>query len=240
MRLLVTRPEPDALALKARLESLGHEATVAPMLTVSFENCEAIDLAEVHALIATSRNGLRALKAQGAHRIAKQLPIYVVGQATGREAQALGFSEIIVGGGSVASLVPEIVATADPQNDVLMHLAGDEVAGQIGRELELHGFRVMQRIVYCMVPTAAFTPDVEEQIETGEVEGVLLLSPRTARIYAELIGSHGLDKAAKRLNHYCLSRAVAQQLAPLAPVRIELAAAPTLDALLALLEADPS
>jgi uroporphyrinogen-III synthase len=236
MRLLVTRPEPDALVLKARLESLGHEATVAPMLTVSFENVEAVDLSEVQALIATSRNGLKALKAQRAHRIAAQLPIYVVGQATAREAKAMGFSEIIVGGGTVASLLPEIVATADPQSDVLMHLAGDEVAGQIGSELELHGFRVMQPVVYRMVPTAAFTPDVEEQIETGEVDGVLLFSPRTASIYADLILSHGLEKATKRLNHYCLSRAVAQRLAPLAPVRIELAATPNLDAMLDLLD----
>ena len=235
MRLLVTRPEPDALALKARLESMGHEATVAPMLTVSFENIDPIDLSEVHALIATSRNGLKALKAQGAHRIAAQLPLFAVGEATAREARALGFTEIITGGGSVGSLVPEIIAAADPQSDVLMHLAGDEVAGNLSRELELHGFRVMQPIVYRMLPTKAFTPDIEEQIETGEIDGVLLLSPRTAAIYAELIGHHGLDKAAKRLSHYCLSRAVAQRLAALAPVRIELAPRPELAALLDLL-----
>jgi uroporphyrinogen-III synthase len=236
MRLLVTRPEPDALTLKARLEELGHEATVAPMLTVSFENADPIDLSEVHAVIATSRNGLKALKAQGAHRIAASLPIYVVGHATAREAQSLGFTEIIVGGGTVSSLIPEIVGSADPHTDVLLHLAGDEVAGELVRELELHGFRVMQPIVYRMVPTTAFTPDVEEQIETGEVEGVLLFSPRTAAIYTDLIVQHGLIKASQRLNHYCLSRAVAQRLAPIAPVRIELAETPTLDAMLSLLE----
>lgn len=236
MRLLVTRPEPDALALKARLEEMGHEATVAPMLTVSFENTEDIDLSEVQALVATSRNGLKALKTQNVQRAASQLPIFVVGQATARDARALGFKQIIVGGGSVASLIPEIVATADPQSDVLMHLAGDEVAGDLARELELHGFRVMQPVVYRMIPTAAFTPDVEDQIDTGEVEGVLLFSPRTAAIYADLIAQHGLVNASRRLNHYCLSRAVAQRLAPLAPVRIELAETPDLDAILSLLE----
>lgn len=236
MRLLVTRPEPDALALKARLEEMGHEATVAPMLSVSYQNADPIDLAEVHALIATSRNGLKALKAQGAHRIASQLPIFVVGQATAREARALGFGDIVVGSGTVASLVPEIVGSADPQSDVLMHLAGDEVASDIAGELEMHGFRVMQPVVYRMAPATAFTPDVEEQIETGEVEGVLLFSPRTAAIYADLIVQHGLVKASRRLNHYCLSRAVAQRLAPLAPVRIELAETPDLDAILSLLE----
>lgn len=236
MRLLVTRPEPDALALKARLERMGHEASVAPLLTVSYANAEPIDLTEVHALIATSRNGLKALKAQGIHRAAAQMPIFVVGDATARDAQALGFQTIIVGGGTVASLVPEIVATADPQFDVLMHLAGDELAGQLATELELHGFRLMQPVVYRMQPTMAFTPDVEEQLETGEIDGVLLMSPRTAAVYADLIAGHGLEKSTKRLNHYCLSRAVAQRLAPLAPVRIELARAPNLNALLDLLE----
>lgn len=236
MRLLVTRPEPDALILKSRLESLGHEATVAPMLTVTFEGADTIDVSEVHALIATSRNALKALKAQAVHRIAAQLPIYVVGQATALEARAMGFRRIIVGSGTVASLLLEIVATADPQSDVLMHLAGDEVAGNLAGELELHGFRVMQPVVYRMLPTAAFTPDIEDQIETGEVDGVLLFSPRTASVYADLISGHGLEKASRRLNHYCLSNAVAQRLAPLAPVRIEIPSRPALEPLLELLD----
>ena len=119
MRVLVTRPEPDALKLKGLLEARGHEASVEPLMRTAFLPFDPDGLDGVTTIIATSRNGLKGLKAQGAHRIAAQLPIYVVGRATAREAQALGFTEIIVGGGTVASLVPEIVATADPQNDVL-------------------------------------------------------------------------------------------------------------------------
>ena len=66
MRLLVTRPEPDALKLRAALEERGHEATVEPLLQVSFDDADPIDLDGVQALIATSRNGLRALKSHPA------------------------------------------------------------------------------------------------------------------------------------------------------------------------------
>ena len=235
MRLLVTRPEPDALLLKARLETLGHEATVAPLLTTSFENCDDIDLSEVQSLIATSRNGLRALKVQNAHKIAALLPLYAVGQATAKDAKALGFTEIITGGGTVASLVPAIVASADPQSDVLLHLAGDEVGNQLSAELELHGFRLLQPIVYRMIAATGFDADIIEQIATGEIEGVLLFSPRTASIYAKLISQHNLTVTAQRLTHYCLSDAVAARLAALAPIRTETAELPTLDAMLAML-----
>ena len=49
MRLLVTRPEPDALKLRAVLEERGHEATVEPLLTVSFDDTDPIDLEGVQA-----------------------------------------------------------------------------------------------------------------------------------------------------------------------------------------------
>ena len=236
MRLLVTRPEPDALLLKARLEAMGHQAAVAPLLTVSFEDAEEFDLSEVQALIATSRNGLRALKAQNAHKIAALLPLYAVGRATANDAAALGFTEIVTGGGTVASLVPEIVASADPHAGVLLHLAGDELAGNLVDDLEQHGFRLLQPIVYRMVPAATFDDAIASQISASELDGVLLFSPRTAAIYASLIAHHDLASAIANLTHYCLSAAVARRLAPLGAIRIKTAATPTLDGMLDLLQ----
>ena len=86
MRLLVTRPEPDALKLRAALEEHGHEATVEPLLSVSFADADAIDLDGVQALIATSRNALRALKSHPLRGEARKLPLFAVGRATAAEA----------------------------------------------------------------------------------------------------------------------------------------------------------
>ena len=44
MRLLVTRPEPDATALKARLIAQGHEVLVEPLLNVSLDDADPIEL----------------------------------------------------------------------------------------------------------------------------------------------------------------------------------------------------
>ena len=235
MRYLITRPEPDALKLKAALEAIEHEATVEPLLTTTFDDPEEIDLAEVQAIIATSRNGLRALKQQGAHRIASALPVFAVGKATANEARTLGFELIVTGAGTASDLVPQIVSACDPQAGFLLHLRGDEVAANLRAELEAHGFRLLEPIVYHMVPATEFTPDTFEQIASGEIDGVLLFSPRTARIYVDLIERHRLTAAARRLTHVCLSAAVAAPLKKLGPTRIEVADKPTLNAILELL-----
>lgn len=236
MRIVVTRPEPDALKLAARIEALDHETTIAPLMAVDFDDADIVDLSEAQALIATSKNGLRGLKAQGAHRIASKLPLFTVGPGTANEGRRLGFELILAGKGGARDLVPEIVANVDPHAGMLVHLAGDMLAFDLASELEMHGFRVAQPVVYRMQPAMALPDDLVEQIRTGEAEAVLLLSPRTADIWVRLIGRHALAPMARRMLHLCLSPAVARRLAPLGAVRIETAAAPTLDDVLALIE----
>jgi uroporphyrinogen-III synthase len=238
MRLLVTRPEPDALRLKAALEERGHEATVDPLLTLSFEDTEDVDLAGVQAMVATSRNGLRALKAQPAAIEARTLPLFAVGKATAAEARAIGFQTVVTGAGTAHELVTHIVAVLDPALGLLLHLGGDAAAVDLRRELEPHGFRVVQPIVYRMVPATVFSEDTIEQLALGEIDGIILMSPRTASIYTTLVRKHGLTRSVCELPHFCLSAAIARPLAPLRCRRIEVAEQPKLQELLALIDGD--
>lgn len=235
MRILITRPEPDATKLAKRLETLDHEATIEPLMSVSFDDADPVDLSEAQAVIATSRNGLAGLEAQGAHKIARALPLFAVGKATARTARDLGFELIVTGAGTVHDLVPQIVATCDPQAGFLVYLAGDVTSANLQAELEPHGFRIDAPVVYRMQAAESFTDDTFEQIATGEIDGVLLFSPRTADIYVRLVKKHRVTAPAARMTHYCLSDAVARRLAPLGKIRIETASAPNLDAMLSLL-----
>lgn len=235
MRLLVTRPEPDALKLGAALEEMGHEATVEPLLSVSFDAGQPIDLDGAQALIATSRNALRALKVDTALARARTLPLFAVGNATAAEARALGFETVVTGAGTAAELVAHLVSTLDPAGGLLVHLAGDRLATDLKGELEAHGFRVVQPIVYRMLPARAFSRDTVEQLVTGEIEGIILMSPRTAAVYAALVRKHGLAATIRPLPHFCLSAAVARRLEPLGTIRTQIAETPRLEEVLALI-----
>ncbi len=58
MRLLVTRPEPDASREADKLAARGHEAVLAPLLVIEFVADVALPLEGAQALIVTSRNAL--------------------------------------------------------------------------------------------------------------------------------------------------------------------------------------
>jgi len=236
MRLLVTRPEPDALKLQAVLENMGHEATVEPLLQVHFESTDTIELDGVQALIATSRNGLRALRGTAILARARTLPLFTVGKATAAEARALGFEMVVTGAGTARKLVAQIVSVVDPAAGLMAHLAGDTLAVDLKRELEPHGFRVVEFLVYRMQAASSLAPEVVEQLAMGEIDGVILLSPRTASVYARLVREHGLVDCVRSLPHFCLSAAVARRLEPLGLQEVLSADRPRLEEVLALID----
>lgn len=236
MHIFVTRPEPGALHLKAKLEALGHSTFVEPLMKLDLEGFEPIDLEGVTALIATSQNALLALQRSPARAQARELTIFTVGAATAREARRVGFGRVIAGPGTAADLVPIIASTLDPADESLLHLAGEELAADLAGDLGALGFQVRSVPVYRMSALARLSESCREQIGDGSIEAVLLMSPRTAAIYAALLKRDRLQGSAKGLIHMCLSQAVARQLQPLGEVPVQIADEPTLEELLALIE----
>jgi uroporphyrinogen-III synthase len=237
MHLLITRPEADAVKLRATLADRGHQASIEPLLHVAFVAGNAIDLSGVQALIATSRNALRALNGHPLLAAARQIPLFAVGRATAAEARGLGFALVMTGAGTAQQLLTHIVAVADPAAGLLLQLAGDAEAIDLKGELESHGFRTVRHIVYRMHASVALSAETLELLALGDVDGVILMSPRTAEIYAALMRKAGLAGAARRLLHFCLSEATAKRLAPLGAVTVAVADRPRLEEVLALIDA---
>jgi uroporphyrinogen-III synthase len=237
MRLLVTRPEPDASREAEMLTARGHQPVLAPLLTIAFDRTAPLELEGAQALIATSRNALRALAAHPALGAALKLPLLTVGDATAGEAQAHGFADVTIGPGTGAKLAKLIAREFEPNRGALVHVSGETIAFDLKSALEAEGFTVRRFVLYRAVPVPALPAEALSLLEAGELDGVMLMSPRTAKTFAELAVSHGLVTHAHGLVCYCLSEAVAEAVRPLGG-KIRVAARPREEDILALVDSE--
>jgi uroporphyrinogen-III synthase len=225
MRILVTRPEPDAAELRVALEARGHEVSLEPLLTVEALPIDPSDLEGAGAVIATSRNGLRALDGQALARATK-LPLFCVGPATAELATKLGFRHIIEGPGAASDLIPLIIESKLRETGKFVHLSGEEVAFDLSTALAERGVAVRRLIVYRAKAATALKPQMMRAVTEGSLDAVILMSPRTAAIFAELVDKAGLREAARKLAYVCLSANVADALKGLDPARVNIAVRP--------------
>lgn len=234
MRLLVTRPEPDATRLAETLRAHGHTPVVAPLMHIGMRGT-APDLSGVQGLLFTSANGVRAL----VHHLGALSPLAAlcVGEATGEAARAAGARKVIVSGGDAAALAATVRGACDPAAGALVHVAGTHRAGDLQGALEAAGFRVRRAVLYEAVAVDALPEAARAALAAGTLDGVLLYSPRTARLYGALVTRAGLADSVCRVAAYCLSPAVAAALKESgAPVgKVHVAPRPETAALLGLL-----
>ncbi len=160
-----------------------------------------------------------------------------MGEATARAARELGFAEVTQGPGTGAGLAELIKAEARPAHGALVHLAGETLAFDLKSLLEAQGFSVRQPVLYKAIPATALPASALSLIKDGTLDGVILMSPRTAKTFADLLARHGLVTQGKRLVCYCISKAVAEVLSPLG-FRVRVASQPREEDVLALLDAE--
>jgi uroporphyrinogen-III synthase len=232
VRLLLTRPREDSEPLAARLAEMGHEALIEPLLIVRALENVAIDVAGVQAILLTSANGARALADRPVDRA---IPVLAVGDATAAAARAVGFTDIVSAGGRAEDLATLAATRLRAGNGPVLHVTGRHVAGDLAGRLEAAGFVMRRAVLYQAEAVPAFSESCKSALKSGSLDGALLFSPRTARIFAGLIVAEALDTASGRLDIYALSQAVADAVNGPAWRRILVAARPTQEDLLDLL-----
>jgi uroporphyrinogen-III synthase len=229
LHILITRPIAEAQALARMLEARAHVASIEPLLTIE-PLPVALDSDGVQAIAVTSANAAPALAA------ASHLPVFAVGAASADAARAAGCVRVESAGGDAAGLARLIVASCRPEDGAILHVCGTEVREGLAEALREAGFQVLRQAVYRARAAQAFAAPTRTALREG-IDAVLLFSPRTALIFAELIGRHGLEPCLRATDACCLSAAVAEACRKLAWRRVRIAARPDQDALVELLEA---
>lgn len=222
VRLLVTRPEPDASETATRLRALDIDAVVDPLL-FSRTLTTTLPAADGFAALAiTSANALRALDERGGISRLQALPVYAVGDRTAAAARAYGFARVVSAEGNLDDLVT-LLAHAGVDGPVLYPTARQQ-AGDLARALAPHGVMVITAAIYEMRPAERLTA------ELADCDGALFYSRRTAETFTRLAPATGRE----RPGILCLSEAVAEPLLAAHFVRVSLADHPSEEAMMAL------
>jgi uroporphyrinogen-III synthase len=229
VRMLVTRPEPDASETAGKLSALGIEPMLEPLLRYEILATSIPEPAGFAAILMTSTNALRALHDRGAIAVYRHLRAYVVGDRTAEAAKALGFADVVSARGNIDDLVALVAAAG--LNGPVFYPASRERAGNLGKALARHGIMVITSEIYGMAQPLALSPEVRAALDAGQLDAALFFSRRTAEAFVEL--STGIA-ARSSLSMLCISEAVAAPLLKSHFGRVNLADYPSEEAMLSL------
>jgi uroporphyrinogen-III synthase len=237
MRLIVTRPEPDATRTARALIRLGHEAILCPMLDIATDPGVPIPSRPYQAVAVTSSNAVRALAGRTDAAVSRDLPLFAVGDQTALEAKRAGFPNARSAGGAVDDLIEHLSGGLSPENGPILHAAGEAQAGDLAGRLKAQAFDVVTAIVYRAEPRPELSGVARDALRAGAVDGVLLYSKRSAEAFANALRAARLTPLAQSVTVFSLSEAASGPIAEITTGATAIAEEPNQISLFALIEA---
>jgi uroporphyrinogen-III synthase len=236
MRLLLTRPEPDAERTALTLRARGHTVLAAPLLQI-----EPIEVAlgnrPCAALLMTSASAARIIAVHPDLPRLLSRPVFAVGAHTAATARNAGFADVISANGDASDLARLVARRFAGSGVTLLYLRGRHIAGDLAGTLARDGLDVESLAIYEANPVRRFSAQAEGALRAGAVDGVLYFSRRTTQTYLACADALGGRQWALRPAHYCLSAQVAAPLVDAGAALVHSAARPDEAALINLLDA---
>ena len=229
--LLLTRPKAQSCALVQDIETeFPDKATclISPLMAI-VPTGEVPDIAKFQAVLFTSVNGVQAFIDLGGTTNRK---CFCVGARTMQVAQAAGL-DAISANGAAAELIALVSKGLNPNDGPLLHIRGEHAAGDIAANLTALGFTVEQTVLYRQENCDLFQA-TQQALARGEVQGLPLYSPLTARRFAEVLAKNP-DWPTQNLTALCISQNVAAEVENLLLGRVEIATKPNGAEMLALI-----
>jgi uroporphyrinogen-III synthase len=226
MLLWVTRSSPFNLRTTRGLAGIGHRSITAPVLWIRPTGLLP-PATEPTAIAFTSGHAISLHAPQEKWR---SLPVFTVGAHSAALARNCGYSDVRSADGNVSDLRDLILGSVSRFGHVL-HVGACEPAGDLVRDLQDDGLSAELSIVYESIEATA------EQLKSvsislPHVDGIIVHSPRGAKVAAELV-----RQARWQGQVFALSGACAEPFERMPGIAIETAPAPTEGALIDMIQA---
>jgi uroporphyrinogen-III synthase len=229
--ILITRPEPGASDTAGRVSALGLRPIVAPLLEIRLMPIRVPVQRRIAAVVLASGNAVDALSALG-----RCVPVLTVGMATARRARQAGFTNVVSADGDAAALTALVRARIKSSDGLLLLAAGQGQSLGLAADLRGLGYRVVRRVAYAAVPVPRLPDAAKAALLDHGVRTILLFSAETARHFLRLVRRADLVSALADREAITIGPQAAMALKEVPWARIRVAAKPTQDDMLALLQ----
>ena len=210
MKLIVTRPEPAASRTAEKLQALGHEVAISPVLEIVATETQ-MPSDDFSVIIITSANALRALEKQGIDQSKLNTPLYVVGDNTAKKARDVGFRNVHSAAGNANNLI-ELIISRSPASQTkqkpALYICGEHFTSGFIEALQNNGLNIEVWVNYKANLVDHLTKKSSDFLTSGDPIGILLYSARSARQFSKLIGHQKNSYAIENITIYVLSNAV--------------------------------
>ena len=139
MHVLLTRPLEDCYEMILKFQSLGHDVSHLPLITIEGLNYEHLNYSDFKGIVFTSSNAVKFLNLEN---IDKRIMCFCVGGATEKKARSIGFQNIITAEGNVENLKELILQNFDPISGKLIYVSGETISVDLDLQLIKEGYDI--------------------------------------------------------------------------------------------------
>jgi uroporphyrinogen-III synthase len=228
--VLITRPEPGASDTAARVAAIGLVPIVASLLDIRTLPMR-FPPRRIAAVLLASGNAIDSLA-----NLCRALPLLTVGAATARRARQSGFTNVASADGDAVALAALVRERLRPSDGTLLMASGRGQSLALATDLRASGYLVSRRVVYGAVPVPRLPDPARVALQDPHTRTVLLFSAETARHFLRLVRRAGLLDTLADREAITIGPQAAMALRQVPWARIRVAAKPTQDEMLALLQ----
>ncbi|MDB2515560.1 uroporphyrinogen-III synthase, partial [Candidatus Pelagibacter bacterium] len=145
MHILFTRPLEDSHEIILKFQSLGHNVSHLPLISIQGLKHENLNYSEFKGIIFTSSNAIKFLNIKD---IDKKIICFCVGSATEKKARSIGFQNVFAADGNVDNLKELILLNFNLSDGKLLYVSGEIIFSSLDEQLISAGYNIKRIINY--------------------------------------------------------------------------------------------
>lgn len=215
MRVLIIRPELQAMRTAEKLADLGHDAVIFPLFQPLHDLALCLEALQSRhsALAITSAEAVRCLQKLGP-MLKPYLaePVFTVGKATARMAREAGFTNVMSAAGNGHDLAAMVAGhtAGSVAGTPILYLAGAKRSGSFERTLRDNDIDCMTAEIYDMAPVPYTIEQQQAVLVNKPVDAAFFFSKENARAFFGLEVFRQSKEALRKTLFFCLSKNIAE------------------------------